>query len=784
MSECGAKSYKTTLLMSRREGGKLKPDIMSTDGRRSSVNSTNIREILSSQVSAESAIHQQALKKKPLMTSPQIVENQVGESIDFRTNKMAGNQDLGPADLIHITKYNRHDKTEVGEYHYCVGLDTSSIIQPFMYLQTLLLNNKHTATEKHPKVGTYCTYNCFRKGDLRIRYTFPGTAAPTIQFVPSDPLESPIDIDTEDIDSPKSLLLWKETYACSLVRALCFSDDIERQLPGMVKLNPVQSTKDAKEAIVTLCQMIPRGYMLGCDDLYNQPSLHNNRLVDALRSLLKVVGYYDLVLAQIERLQANHPKRDFTVLVARILLDNDKQSQAIRLIHDTLVKSPRHGWMLQLQASFLLTRNRPDLALIPASRSIECLPTEFICWQTMIKAYIMKKDYRNALLSLNSSPMYSNKKKDIYAALPPKSFQFPLPTEGCLPQVWDNCEMFGCISGVGNIVEFSPTGAIETVSKKHLQVFQQTKLQCTYKQAYNILAVLTKHVGWSELLQLRSELFVMEDEYNASMEAEQQRECKKHQAIQRQNEDPALLQKLQKKRGEVAAEDDDRRRSVSSVRTLSRVSTRFRKKRLSERWLDSLFLILYENLRSVLLWENEQSGGEEVGHSALEWELIGNECMDVLHYESGLVPLETALSSRFSIFDCHTLLNYYLYYTESETEFLKMGNIRSKESQAKKWFWLSDDFILLLLAKLISWNYRWYGEFSLLTFRVLKSLSQLPDNNLELIKNKIDLLYNRFDEQTAKIERHRHHTDMPATLAPVIDRYLSWLEQFDHDEIE
>ncbi|GME82363.1 unnamed protein product [Ambrosiozyma monospora] len=420
--------------------------------------------------------------------------------------------------------------------------------------------------------------------------------------------------------------------------------------------------------------------------------------------------------------------------------------------------------------------------------------------------------------------MYSSKKKDIYAALKPHSFDFPLPLEGKLTKVWESCEAFGCISGFGGIVEFSPIHHIENVLPSHLQIYEQTKLQCTFKEAYDIMAIMARQLGWTELLRLRSTVFVMEDEYNESVLSEQQKE--QNEILTQQQQQQAAAQAKAQAQQQLLiptnGNGNGRRRSSSvssaingSNASLTRISTRFRSKRLSERWLDSLFLIFYENLRSALIWANERANAEDITtlqHIPLEWELIADECFKVHHFEQAMIPMKTCLDTRFSIFACTQLLEYYLYYTTKDIEFRKLNGIKTNfqnghskvdgedsntngengnansnntntngagaganasnassptsTSRRIASYALPEDYILKLVCKMISWNYRFYGEFSLLAFQVLKNL--IASQDAVLIKSKLETFFNDEDPVT------RH------SIVGLVDRYISWLQQFDN----
>lgn len=693
-------------------------------------------------------------KSKPQIISPRIQENTLGEIIKYRNEIMADFKELGQPDLVYLTKYDKPNKVEIGEYHYVIGINTSSIIQPFMYIQTIQLNDKEPATNKHMKVGTYCSYNIFSKGDLRIRCQFPGSVTPMIQFIPANKAKITMNINNDDEIYQH---LWKETYASSLIRCLLFSDSIERHLPGMCKFNPIQSTKDAKEAIKLLCEFIPKGIETGCADIINRASIVNNHLIDSLLKLLSITKYYDFAINEIRTLMKDQ-RINLNVLIVKILLLKNDNAKAVRLMHDCLVKVPRDGWMLYEQANFLINQNRPDLALVSAIKSVECLPGEFLCWKNMILVYILQKDLKNALLALNSSPMYTNKRKDIYAAIKPKSFDFPFPLEGKLEFVWRDCETFGCISGIGGIVEFSPQSEVSKTSNFRLKVYEETKLNRTFKEAYDILALMNKQCGWSQLLKIRSEIFVMEDEYNETVKSEKQK----------QNE----------KTG-----NDEEVKNTSTI-SLDDISNKFKNKRLSEKWLDSLFLIFYENLKNVLIYQNDLITKENVQYSPLEWELIGDECFKVHFYQEGLPPMETCLTKRFSPFAAYKLLNLFITRKTQEKLFNEL------ETSIDSDFNSDIDLILKIMCKLISWTSRYYGEFPLICFQVLNIIMNLPDSGELALKSKLEFIVKQCEDENKERMKQLLSDDKAMFkemensqgVMFLLDRYISWLSQFESQE--
>ncbi|KAG0672733.1 hypothetical protein C6P42_003160 [Pichia californica] len=741
--------------------------------RRSSI--AGITSILSnngvnSSNSAISSTFSMNSKNKPQVIYPRIQENQLGESIQYRNQILSDFKELGQPDLVHLSRYDKSTKQEIGEYHYVTGINTSSVIQPFMYLQTIQLSDKESATSKHNKIGTYCCYNIFNKGDLRIRCQFPGSASPMVQFVPSNKNKITINISKDD---EKSQNLWLETYVSSLIRSILFSDSIERHLPGMCKFNPMQSTKDTKESIKLLCKYLDKGPDTGSNDIINRVSYINNYLVDALFKILSITNYYELAIEEIEKIMINK-KINLNVLIVRILILKNDYAKAVRLMHDCLIKIPRDGWMLNEQTNFLIDQNRPDLALIPSIISVECLPSEFLCWKNLIKIYIMKKDLKNALLALNSSPMYSNKRKDIYSALKPKGFEFPFPLDGKIENIWKDCELSGCISGIGGIVEFSNNNEIEKTNKYRLRVYEETKLNCTFKEAYDLLALMIKQSGWGELLKIRSKIFVMEDEYNEIIKNEQEKE---NNSISEKEE---VVENNKKKLIEL---------KNSSTLSLSNISNKFKSKRLSEKWLDSLFLILYENVKNVLIYQNDLISKPDITFNALEWELIGEECFKIHFYEEGLIPFDTCLNKRFSIFACYKILRYFIEYSKHEKSFQELNIYGDNKELILKRLKLDNDYILKLCCKLISWNSRFYGEFPIICFEVFKILSNMRDYDFTILKSNMEILLLEMEEEEKNKRKQASNEDkvifkdMESSqgVGGLVDRYLGWLKQFEDE---
>ena len=117
--------------------------------------------------------------------------------------------------------------------------------------------------------------------------------------------------------------------------------------------------------------------------------------------------------------------------------------------------------------------------------------------------------------------------------------------------------------------------------------------------------------------------------------------------------------------------------------------TQFQHKRLCERWLDNLFMVLYEDLRIYTIWRTEaqQYKSQQLAYkkSADEWEILG-ELADRLHRpDDAAEAWEACLNMRFSPKGMRGILSAYERY----------GDVRGE---------------LGALIRLIAWQYKWYSE--------------------------------------------------------------------------
>lgn len=154
--------------------------------------------------------------------------------------------------------------------------------------------------------------------------------------------------------------------------------------------------------------------------------------------------------------------------------------------------------------------------------------------------------------------------------------------------------------------------------------------------------------------------------------------------------------------------------------------SRLNNKRLCERWLDSLFMVLYEDLRVYTIWRTQmaqyRANSMQYKKSAEEWEILGSLAERLQHTDEAVEAYHACLVQRFS--------------PKALTGILR---VHEKQKNTRE--------TVAATIRLVTWQYRWYSEFSpelLHTIRTLiedegavkvRSIIQatsLPQNVLDL----------------------------------------------------
>ncbi|GMM36057.1 Bch2 protein [Saccharomycopsis crataegensis] len=781
-------------------------------------------------------------KNNKVSGSPFIFEKNFGEAITKRTELMAHNsRSLGPADLLHISTH--HNSKDQGQFHYVTGLDLSSVAAPVAYLTKMIYNNKFSGESSSSSnlnsIGTYCAWNCFSKCDVRIRTEFPGQKT-SVQLVAINgkPFNIRANVGTPKHNKSNSVVssnsnnphkgtdssemyesslnfklpsnnkgvfegipeeIWQQTYVSGIMRNILFSDNLEAYKPSLVQNTLISTKSAAKKIIELIVRMLPKGFLTGASELNQGADFIHNYLIDTLLKILKISDLYKYTISLIEPLvEINF---NYHMVLVQLLIE--ERSDELRLIkelkrgvvfyNDAANKNfggKNYGdFYLLAQSRLMAEKQQLDSALYLAIKAIEKNPTEFLNWTNLLETYITQKDVHNALLTLNSCPVYSIptaktvqriKEENSLFDQQEGNYKFPEPSqEGYLEQVWSQANRQGPVylRDKDTILseDFASESELATVDPILLRL-SGPKLKGTFKAAYDYLSGLAILVGWDALLKIRTEVFVMEGEFQSVKETKTA-EAKDH---------------------------EEKSGKLSTASTTKPADPTFRTKRLCERWLDSLFFMLYDDLKVLSIWENKaQRSGNALSHSTLEWELIGITAFRAKHYDLAVSALRTSLKAKFSIITAKNLFEIFEQFFGDYQSFKRLSVNFADNKYAKELVFVGSnniifpnkrefivdtsqignipindqlmlineqslennlylDLVLEVLIKIFSWNYRWYEDFSIDCLILLKKI--LNENERDLIVNKL----------RASFESQGH-------AVKLFERYISWIQMFDEN---
>jgi hypothetical protein len=237
------------------------------------------------------------------------------------------------------------------------------------------------------------------------------------------------------------------------------------------------------------------------------PNNVSNHLTVGLLRYFQTTGRFTSGINLFEKLRTKNV--EVSSLLAKVLFMGNEEVQAVRVLHESVKASPMDYVMLDTQAEFLkkkaLNPNHPDLkeerlrmALGCADRSTIAAPSEFSTWARLAEVYVAMEDWENALITLNSCPMFTYQDKDAPILPEPREVYLPTLPETRLDEI-----------------DSEPESKYSEQVHPTLLSLRGAQYKGTFKHAYSILTEMTAKIGWDQLLKIRSNVFVMEEEYRS-----------------------------------------------------------------------------------------------------------------------------------------------------------------------------------------------------------------------------------------------------------------------------
>ncbi|KAI9014612.1 Chs5p-Arf1p-binding proteins-domain-containing protein [Gaertneriomyces semiglobifer] len=635
---------------------------------------------------------------------PEFFENELGESLSSRTESLATFRELGPPDLCHIIKTNSKSQAkDIGSYHYVLGTDASSSGPLAAYLNSLTYSLGSGATKSPWKIrcGTYCCFNAFSRVDMRVEVRIPGGVEAYAVDVRGD--KYPIENSS----------MWEEAHVSAVLRAILDDNDEPdgndgQPLLGLRKVDPLPTLAAEKRFLEAAAGQFWKGWQLGTEPELQHATFFNNHLTNGLVKYFTQAGRTREAAKFFEPLYANDP--EVGAVLAQALLDTDEEIKAVQVLYEALKRQPMSYGLLMVQIDFLKKKRKLDMALRLAKLAVVHAPSEFCTWAKLTEMYTEIGDYEAALLSLNACPMFTYCEKDAHRMPPPVRTHLPLRATGTNTKSDEDSKKGA--GGSGSI--YDENDPRENEVHPELRRLSFLSLRGTFSKAYHLLIRIAGKIGWEELLRHRSTVFVMEEEYRIHRALAEEQDKTEQLRITEEVTAPGapLMTSMDEKGPEgdrpddveapmeaISLDDDTRGRDRESSPQLSddgrrhglsidelmkktgaqthssgpspenhtpnprapphSVSFSFKNKRLCEKWLDNLFMVLYQDIRLYTLLKQEISQYKnQAGANAnvllyrktgAEWEIYGDLAQRLDYKEDAKEAYRLCLSQKFSM---------------------------------------------------------------------------------------------------------------------------------------
>ncbi|GAA5898229.1 uncharacterized protein JCM6883_000965 [Sporobolomyces salmoneus] len=428
-----------------------------------------------------------------LKDTPEFVELELGESLVSRTETLASFRELGPPDLCHVIKTTgKAGQKDMGSYHYVSGVDASSSASLAAYLNSLTYTVEEAPTwffgtsgaKSAWKIrgGAFCSFNAFSRVDVRVEVKIPGGVEAYVVDVRGERHEA----------TPQ---MWQEVYLSAVLRAILYADDANYRLAGFRKLDPITSPDAELKFIAAAEHAFFKGWQLGSEPEIQVATVVSNHLTSGLMKYFGDSFRFGPAVNLFEKLVVKDG--EVACLLAQSYLGMNEEVKAVRVLQSALQNHPQSYSLLHVQCDFLRTKGKHDWALKLAKQAVNCAPSEFVTWAKLTQVNIELGRYSDALLTLNSCPMFTYNERDLH--------RMPTPTKSHLP-----VKDFIAASG---ILDEENSSSNSTDADVALLRLPAPSLRGTFAKAYVLLAKLVSQIGWDELLKCRSQVFVMEEEY-------------------------------------------------------------------------------------------------------------------------------------------------------------------------------------------------------------------------------------------------------------------------------
>ncbi|GJE93723.1 chaps-domain-containing protein [Phanerochaete sordida] len=348
---------------------------------------------------------------------PEIFEVDLGEAVTARTEALSTFRELGPPDLVHVVKSaGRSGHRDLGSYHYVSGVDASSSASLAAYINSLTYAIEDDAgwftkgTGWKVRNGCYCCFNAFSRVDVRVDVKIPGGVHAYV-----------VDLRGERHEATPEI--WQETYLSALLRAVLYSDDPTYWLEAYRKLDPITTPEGELRFLQAAEALFQKGWQVGSDPEIQVATVVSNHLTNAIMKYFGDSGRFQHAANLFEKLSAKEP--EVSSLLAGSYIGMNEEVKAVQIMSSAMRQTPQSYTLLHVQCDFLRSKGNYEWALKLARQAVNCAPSEFVTWEKLTEIYIDLTMYDSALLTLNSCPMFTYNGRDAHRNLPAARVHLP-----------------------------------------------------------------------------------------------------------------------------------------------------------------------------------------------------------------------------------------------------------------------------------------------------------------------------------------------------------------------
>ncbi|CAE6456889.1 hypothetical protein ACGC1H_002056 [Rhizoctonia solani] len=321
----------------------------------------------------------------------------------------------------------RAGQRDIGSYHYVSGVDASSSASLAAYLNSLTYSLEQDSgwfakgTAWKVRVGSYCCYNAFSRLDIRVDVKIPGGVQAYCIDLRGDRHEATPAIWQETY---LSALLRAIHYADDPNYRLAGYRKLD---PITTPEGESRFLQTAEALFHKGWQLGSDPEIQVASPVSNHLASGILRYFGAAGRYAPAVNFFERMyvrepevasLLATSYIGMNEEIKGLQTLSAALA--------ASRPDPHAHVNSPPSYTLLHVQCDLVRSKGKKDWAVALARQAVNVAPSEFLTWAKLTECYIDNGQYESALLTLNSCPMFTYNERDLHRMPTPARTHLPV----------------------------------------------------------------------------------------------------------------------------------------------------------------------------------------------------------------------------------------------------------------------------------------------------------------------------------------------------------------------